>query len=174
MSNVDVTVVDINPERIKAWNSNWLPIYEHGLNRIVYAARDGTSTNAALQYKDPQAVPGRKRKANLHFSTNINKAIEEADLIFVCVNTPTKANGIGKDAAADLAFVETAARNIAYVAKEAKIVVEKSTVPCRTAQSIREIVSPKTSFEYIFLPHLHPLTGLLVIAFCQRQPWRTL
>ncbi|KAK3173387.1 hypothetical protein OEA41_006716 [Lepraria neglecta] len=131
MSNVDVTVVDINPEH-------------------------GTSTNAALQYKDPQDVPGRKRKANLHFSTNINKAIEEADLIFVCVNTPTKANGIGKDAAADLAFVETAARNIAYVAKEDKIVVEKPTVPCRTAQSIREILSananPGVRFDVLSNP----------------------
>ena len=114
MSNVDVTVVVINTEHIKAWNSNWLPIYKPGLNETVYAARDGTSTNATVQYKDPQAVPGRKRKANLHFSININKAIEGADLIFVCVNTPTKANGIGKGAAADLAFVETATRNIAY------------------------------------------------------------
>ena len=71
----------------------------------------------------------------------INQAIEEADLIFVCVNTPTKAHGIGKGAGADLSFVEAATRNIARVAKQSKIVVEKSTVPCRTAESIRRIVS---------------------------------
>lgn len=147
MSNVDVTVVDINHERIKAWNSEWLPIYEPGLNEIVYAARGGTDTNAASQYKAPQAVPRHKGRANLHFSTNVNKAIDEADLIFVCVNTPTKANGIGRGAAADLAFVEAAARNIAQVARQDKIVVEKSTVPCRTAQSIREIVSPSNWLE---------------------------
>ena len=81
------------------------------------------------------------RSPRLFFSTEVDNAIEIADLIFVCVNTPTKANGVGKGAAADLGFVEAATRNIAKVAKENKIVVEKSTVPCRTAQSIREIVS---------------------------------
>ncbi len=143
MSDIDVTVVDINSERIKAWNSDWLPIYEPGLNDIVYAARDGTYTNSALKHNDLRNPSGRTRKPNLHFSTNVDKAIQDADLIFVCVNTPTKSNGIGKGAAADLAFVEAAARNIAQVATEDKIIVEKSTVPCRTAHSIREIVSVK-------------------------------
>ncbi len=118
-SNVEVTVVDVNPERIAAWQSDSLPIYEPGLYDIVRTAR----------------------QTNLVFSTNIDKAIANADLIFVCVNTPTKADGIGKGAAADLGFVEAATRNIARVATSNKIVVEKSTVPCRTAQSIREIVS---------------------------------
>ena len=141
MSNIDVTVVDINSERIKAWNSDRLPIYEPGLHEIVYAARDGTYTNSALKRNELSNLPGRTRKPNLHFSINVDKAIQDADLIFVCVNTPTKANGVGKGAAADLAFVEAAARNIAHVATEDKIIVEKSTVPCRTAHSIREIVS---------------------------------
>ena len=143
MSDIDVTVVDVNSERIKAWNSDWLPIYEPGLNEIVYATRDGTYTNSALKHNHLRSLNGRTRKPNLHFSTNVDKAIQDADLIFVCVNTPTKANGIGKGAAADLAFVEAAARNIAHVATGDKIIVEKSTVPCRTAQSIREIVSFK-------------------------------
>jgi UDPglucose 6-dehydrogenase len=181
MSNVDVTVVDINPERIRAWNSDWLPIYEPGLNEIVYAARGSTSTNAASQYEAPQAVPRHKGRANLHFSTNVNKAIDEADLIFVCVNTPTKANGVGRGAAADLAFVEAAARNIAQVARQDKIVVEKSTVPCRTAQSIREIVSPYNWLEQRLLPLLthtdhvvlcsFPLTPILAYAsMCSQIP----
>ena len=143
MSNIDVTVVDINSERIRAWNSDRLPIYEPGLNEIVYAARDGTYTNSVLKHNDLRIFGGRPRKPNLRFSTNVDKAIQDADLIFVCVNTPTKANGIGKGAAADLAFVEAAARNIAHAATEDKIIVEKSTVPCRTAHSIREIVSFK-------------------------------
>ena len=117
-SDIEVTVVDVNPERIAAWQSDSLPIYEPGLYDIVRAAR----------------------KTNLFFSTDIDEAIKDADLIFVCVNTPTKANGIGKGAAADLGFVEAATRNIAEVASTDKIVVEKSTVPCSTAQSMREIV----------------------------------
>lgn len=117
-SNIEVTVVDVNPDRIAAWQSDSLPVYEPGLYDIVRTAR----------------------QTNLFFSTDIDKAILNADLIFVCVNTPTKADGIGKGAAADLGFVEAATRNIARVATSNKIVVEKSTVPCRTAQSIREIV----------------------------------
>ena len=117
--DIEVTVVDVNPECIAAWQSDSLPIYEPGLYEIVCASR----------------------KNNLFFSTDIDQAIRDADLIFVCVNTPTKANGVGKGAAADLGFVEAATRNIAHVATSNKIVVEKSTVPCSTAQSIREIVS---------------------------------
>ncbi|KAL9033399.1 MAG: hypothetical protein Q9214_007534, partial [Letrouitia sp. 1 TL-2023] len=86
----------------------------------------------------------------------IDKAIQEADMIFVCVNTPTKANGVGKGAAADLGFVEAATRTIAKVATKDKIVVEKSTVPCRTAQSIREILAanayPGVHFEVLSNP----------------------
>ena len=126
-------MVDINAERIAAWQSDRLPIYEPGLHDIVRAARDG---------KTPGDENGNVlSRPNLFFSTNIDRAIEEADLIFVCVNTPTKNNGIGRGAAADIGFVEAATRNIAKVATQDKIVVEKSTVPCRTAQSIREIVS---------------------------------
>ena len=123
--------MDVNPERIAAWGSRSLPIYEPGLDEIVYAARDG------LLPGHNGAVADAPR---LYFSTDIDKAIREADLIFVCVNTPTKTGGIGKGAAADLGFVEAATRTIARVATENKIVVEKSTVPCRTAQSIRDIV----------------------------------
>lgn len=152
-SNIEVTVVDINSDRIAAWQSECLPIYEPGLHEIVKATRDGDVV--ALVALDSQLVAqgkrgfidgaasevGSVRQPNLFFSTDVDEAIENADLIFVCVNTPTKLNGVSKGTAVDLSFVEAATRNIARVAKESKIVVEKSTVPCKTAQSIREIVS---------------------------------
>ena len=146
-SDVEVTVVDINEQRIQLWQSPNLPIYEPGLQAIVSAARTGISipeihdTNSKALLEDHEMrAPVRGR---LIFSTDIEKAIESADLIFVCVNTPTKATGVGKGAAPDLGFVENATRTIARVATSDKIVVEKSTVPCRTAESIRAIVSKK-------------------------------
>nr|WP_299201959.1 nucleotide sugar dehydrogenase [uncultured Brumimicrobium sp.] len=119
--NIKVTVVDINQERINSWNDenlNDLPIYEPGLKEIVNEAR------------------GR----NLFFNTDVEKAIDEADMIFISVNTPTKTYGKGKGMAADLKFVELSARQIAKVAKSDKIVVEKSTLPVRTAQAIKDIL----------------------------------
>ena len=118
---IKVTVVDVNESRIKAWNdediSN-IPIYEPGLEDIVAEAR------------------GR----NLFFSTNVEKAIDEAEMIFISVNTPTKTYGLGKGKAADLKYIELCARQIASVAKTDKIVVEKSTLPVRTAEAIKSIL----------------------------------
>ncbi|EIN14454.1 UDP-glucose/GDP-mannose dehydrogenase [Punctularia strigosozonata HHB-11173 SS5] len=118
--HITVTIVDLNQARIDAWNSpNFdLPIYEPGLEGVVRQAR------------------GR----NLFFSTDVDKGIKEADLIFVSVNTPTKKSGVGAGFAADLNYVELATRRIAAVAESSKIVVEKSTVPCRTAESMRTIL----------------------------------
>lgn len=116
--HVKVTVVDINAERIAAWNSDKLPIFEPGLDEVVRSAR------------------GR----NLFFSEDIDAAIKEADMIFVCVNTPTKTYGIGAGRASDLRYVEACARRISEVADSPKIVVEKSTLPVRTAESIRRIL----------------------------------
>jgi len=115
---IKVTVVDINPERIAAWQSDCLPIYEPGLLEVVKEAR------------------GR----NLFFSNDIDSAIAESEMIFISVNTPTKTYGLGKGKAADLKYVELCARKIAEVAKTDKIVVEKSTLPVRTAQSIKAIL----------------------------------
>ncbi|OZJ04596.1 UDP-glucose 6-dehydrogenase [Bifiguratus adelaidae] len=115
---IQVTIVDLNQARIDAWNSDNLPIYEPGLEDVVFA----------------------RRGKNLFFSTDVDKAINDADLIFVSVNTPTKKTGMGAGSAADLAYVESATRRIAEVATSSKIVVEKSTVPCRTAQSMRTIL----------------------------------
>ncbi|MFN4026733.1 MAG: UDP-glucose 6-dehydrogenase [Flavobacterium sp.] len=119
--HIKVTVVDLNEARIAAWNDtdiNNIPIYEPGLNEIVEKAR------------------GR----NLFFSTNVDKAIDEAELIFISVNTPTKTYGTGKGMAADLKHIELCARQIAKVAKNDKIIVEKSTLPVRTAEALKSIL----------------------------------
>lgn len=116
---VVVTVVDLNKERIDAWNSDHLPIYEPGLLETVQCARG----------------------KNLFFSTEIDQTLKESDVIFISVNTPTKDYGSGKGKAADLRFIELCARNIAKVGGGDKIVVEKSTVPVRTAQMVKEILS---------------------------------
>ncbi|KAH8112246.1 UDP-glucose dehydrogenase [Phellopilus nigrolimitatus] len=118
--HIQVTIVDLNQARVDAWNSADfdLPIYEPGLEDVVRQSRD----------------------RNLFFSTDVDKGIQEADLIFVSVNTPTKKSGVGAGFAADLNYVELATRRIAAVASSSKIVVEKSTVPCRTAESMRTIL----------------------------------
>lgn len=119
--HIKVTVVDLNADRIDAWNGedlSKLPVYEPGLDEVVKEAR------------------GR----NLFFSTEVDKAIDEAQMIFISVNTPTKTYGIGKGMAADLKYIELCARQIARVAKTDKIVVEKSTLPVRTAQAIKDIL----------------------------------
>lgn len=127
-----VIVVDINKERIDAWNSDKLPIYEPGLAEVVK----------------------RRRGKNLFFSTDIDKAIRECDIIFVGVNTPTKSFGRGAGRASDLQFWEATARNIVKVANRDKIVVEKSTLPVRTAEAMESILSrhPKHHFEVLSNP----------------------
>ena len=94
----------------------------------------------------------------MHFSTEISKAIDEADLIFISVNTPTKLGGVGSGSASDLAYVESAARHIAEVSTTDKIIVEKSTVPCGTAESLREIFAgladPNVKFHILSNPEL--------------------
>ncbi|HLF51206.1 UDP-glucose 6-dehydrogenase [Flavobacterium sp.] len=119
--DIKVTVVDLNEERIAAWNDpnvDNIPVYEPGLGAIVAEAR------------------GR----NLFFSTDVERAIDEAQLIFISVNTPTKTYGSGKGMAADLKYIELCARQIAKIAKDDKIVVEKSTLPVRTAEAIKSIL----------------------------------
>jgi UDPglucose 6-dehydrogenase len=120
--HIQVTVVDLNEARIAAWNdedTNNVPVYEPGLSEVVAEAR------------------GR----NLFFSTEVDKAIDEAQIIFISVNTPTKTYGAGKGQAADLKWIELCARQIANVAKDNKIIVEKSTLPVRTASAIKDILT---------------------------------
>jgi UDPglucose 6-dehydrogenase len=119
--HIKVTVVDLNADRIAAWNDpnvENIPIYEPGLSAIVAEARN----------------------RNLFFSTEVDAAIDEAEMIFISVNTPTKTYGAGKGMASDLKYIELCARQIAKVAKTDKIVVEKSTLPVRTAEAVKSIL----------------------------------
>lgn len=119
--HIKVTVVDINQSRIDAWNGDdldKLPVYEPGLSEIVAEARN----------------------RNLFFSTEVEKNIKESDMIFISVNTPTKTYGEGKGQAADLKWIELCARQIAANSDQDKIVVEKSTLPVRTAQAVKDIL----------------------------------
>ncbi|MDI1314949.1 UDP-glucose 6-dehydrogenase [Prosthecobacter sp.] len=117
--HIRVDVVDLNAERIAAWNSDELPVYEPGLDDLVSGSRG----------------------KNLFFSTEVKASIHAADIIFVSVNTPTKTFGVGAHKAADLRFVEAVARTIAEVADTPKIIVEKSTIPVRTAEAIKTILA---------------------------------
>ena len=133
--NLKVTVVDQNQDKIDMWNGDIenLPVYEPGLKEII------------------KEVRGK----NLFFSTNIDKAIDESKIIFIAVNTPTKTKGEGAGMAADLKYVESCTRNIAKVAKSDKIIVEKSTLPVRTAERIKEILDKEgngPSFDIISNP----------------------
>ena len=123
--DIQVNVVDINHERITQWNEenlSDLPIYEPGLKEIVEKCRG----------------------KNLHFSTDLKKNIEKADMIFISVNTPTKTRGIGSGQAIDLKYVEASSREISKYAKGHTIVVEKSTLPVKTAQTIKAILDAAT------------------------------
>lgn len=124
--------MDISESRIEAWNSDKLPIYEPGLDDVVKKCRG----------------------KNLFFTTEVDKGIREGDVIFVAVNTPTKKVGIGAGRAADLTYWELAARRIAAVAETPKIVVEKSTVPIKTAEAISSVLhaAGKTSFTVLSNP----------------------
>lgn len=115
--NYKVNVVDINEDRIAAWNSENLPIYEPGLDEIVKQTRG----------------------KNLFFTTDIESGIREAEIIFVSVNTPTKTYGVGQGMAADLQYWEKTARKISECADNDKIIVEKSTLPVRTAHAMERI-----------------------------------
>ena len=131
--DIEVTVVDPNEARIAAWNSDRLPVYEPGLDELVRKAR------------------GR----NLHFRTDVKGAIKSGEIIFVCVGTPTKNYGIGAGRAADLRYIESAARMIAEVADSPKIIVEKSTIPVKTAEAMLTILRSNSnhgSFQVLSNP----------------------
>ena len=134
--NLKVIVVDHDVKKIQSWNSksfNKLPVYEPGLKEIIK----------------------RTRNKNLFFSENIDEAILNSQIIFMAVNTPTKTTGEGKGFAADLTNIEECAKKIALVAKSKKIVVEKSTLPVKTAEKIKEVLNnfnKKNDFEVVSNP----------------------
>ena len=128
-----ITVVDTNPDRIDAWNSEELPLYEPGLDKIIK----------------------KTRGKNLFFTKDIENQIKENDIIFVSVNTPTKTYGAGAEMAADLKFVEKTARQILKHSRSSKIVIEKSTLPVKTALAMERILASgkgKITFEVLSNP----------------------
>lgn len=131
--DVTVTVVDTNQDRINSWNNGPLPVYEPGLLDIIEKCRG----------------------VNLFFSTHVTKAIQHSEIIFVSVNTPTKTYGIGSGKAADLRYIELCARHIAEAANGDKIIVEKSTLPVRTAESLKRVLEANSKgyqFEVLSNP----------------------
>ena len=118
--NLKITVVDSNQDKINSWNGNLndLPVYEPGLSKIIKKVRN----------------------RNLFFSNNIKKAIQKSEMIFMAVNTPTKTKGKGAGMAADLKYIESCSKDIANYSDSDKIVIEKSTLPVRTAEKIKQIL----------------------------------
>ncbi len=169
--HIRVTVVDKDAARIRRWNSHHPPIYEPGLADIVRIARDGSrecafanegaksgsseglsndsssSSECGSQCEDPieptMTVPARQ--PNLFFTTDVAKCIGEADIVLVAVNTPTKSRGAGAGSATDMTAFEAVTAVVAQYARPGAIIVEKSTVPCRTAQLVQETVSRWTA-----------------------------
>lgn len=160
-----VTVVDLNETRIRRWNSRHPPIYEPGLEDIVRVARDGTQRTVfdpepGLSSSSSAAADGLHhhhhhhhhhhtvlpaRQPNLFFSTDVAQSISEADVVLVAVNTPTKTRGAGKGCATDMTAFEAVVADVARHARPGAIIVEKSTVPCRTAAMVQETVCPSRS-----------------------------
>ncbi|KAI0875927.1 nucleotide sugar dehydrogenase [Hypoxylon argillaceum] len=172
--HIRVTVADLDARRIHRWNSRHLPIFEPGLQPLVRIARDGgrafafaagsdgtdtwddTSTSSSkgcAAAAETTSVPARA--PNLFFSVDVRACVAQADLVFIAVNTPTKASGVGKGCAMDMAAFEAVVGEIALGARAGAIVVEKSTVPCRTAQVVRDMMAvhrPGVHFEILSNP----------------------
>lgn len=168
--HLKITVVDRDPKRIQRWNSKHLPIFEPGLQEILRIARDGSKTSAFLNEavrsdsidsissassassecesqcgEHGEEIYVQGRQPNLLFSTEVSKSISEADIVLIAVNTPTKMRGIGAGRATDMTALEAVSREVATHAKPGAIIVEKSTVPCRTAEMIQDTVNISTS-----------------------------
>ncbi|GJC78695.1 UDP-glucose 6-dehydrogenase [Colletotrichum liriopes] len=171
--HIRVTIVDRDRRRIRRWNSKHPPIYEPGLRDIVRVARDGANS-CSFKAGTPQhpiiivgppsecgsqcsegSITVPARQPNLFFSTEVSKHISEADIVLVAVNTPTKARGHGAGSATDMAAFEAVTAEVARHARPGTIIVEKSTVPCRTAELVRETLAahrPGVHFEILSNP----------------------
>ncbi|KAJ5446837.1 Nucleotide sugar dehydrogenase [Penicillium cf. griseofulvum] len=167
---IRVTVVDKDERRIRRWNSRHLPIYEPGLAEIVRIARDGlrdhltppVSTNpegirniSEGHNRQQEGTTTSSRIPNLFFSANVSKCIRESDIVVIAVNTPTKMRGSGAGSATDMTAFEAVAADVVQHARNGSIIVEKSTVPCKTAQMIQEMIAvrrPGEHFEILSNP----------------------
>ncbi|CAI7643351.1 unnamed protein product [Penicillium glandicola] len=171
--HIRVTVADKDERRIRRWNSRHLPIYEPGLAEIVRIARDGRGNYAApptsaqvdgvshvfeqheADDRQQEERPSSSRKPNLFFSANVSKCIRESDIVIIAVNTPTKMRGSGAGSATDMTAFEAVAGDVVQHARNGSIIVEKSTVPCKTAQMIQEMIAvrrPGGHFEILSNP----------------------
>ncbi|KAL0775916.1 hypothetical protein CaCOL14_007203 [Colletotrichum acutatum] len=183
--HIRVTIVDRDERRIRRWNSKHPPIYEPGLRNIVRVARDGTkeySAPVSSHYvkmdrcetfspsssvtsecgsqcgessSSSSSISVPPRQPNLFFSTDVSRCISEADVVLVAVNTPTKTRGHGAGSATDMAAFEAVTTEVAKHARPGAIIVEKSTVPCRTAELVRETLAahrPGVHFEIVSNP----------------------
>jgi UDPglucose 6-dehydrogenase len=171
---IQVTVVDKDERRIRRWNSRHLPIYEPGLAEIVRISRDGLSSSKETtptsteddvdqqtQLENP--VSSSARAPNLFFSANVAKCIRESDIVIIAVNTPTKMRGAGAGSATDMTAFEAVAADVVQHAKNGAVIVEKSTVPCRTAQMIQEIVRHSPSFNLKNAHYFHSFRLLFAV-----------
>ncbi|KAI1762664.1 nucleotide sugar dehydrogenase [Hypoxylon sp. FL1150] len=168
-----VTVVDNNEQRIRRWNSEHLPIYEPGLGDIVRIARDGGRkfqfTNEPIDQRqrshmlpfpghnlqDEAQITVSARAPNLFFSTQVGECVSEADIVLIAVNTPTKTKGIGAGSATNMTSFDAVAAVVAQHARPGAIIVEKSTVPCGTSESVKKILAmhrPGVHFEILSNP----------------------
>ncbi|KAG9242350.1 udp-glucose 6-dehydrogenase [Calycina marina] len=153
--HLTVTVVDRDQARIDRWNSENLPLYEPGLLQMLQSARDGSTEDMEHQQMATVSPQSERRRPNLLFSTDVAKNIGAADMILIAVNTPTKKRGLGAGRATDVTALEAVTKQIAIHAKAGAILVEKSTVPCRTADLIRETLKtyrPGVHFEVLSNP----------------------
>ncbi|KAL4891582.1 udp-glucose 6-dehydrogenase [Aspergillus ambiguus] len=157
--HITVDVVDRDPRRIQKWQSPHLPVHEPGLDRVVRVARDGAlvtlDADADVDVDVDAVSEGPQRTPNLHFTCDAAGSIARADMVFLAVNTPTKTFGVGAGRATDMTAVDEAVREIGQHAQAGAIIVEKSTVPCGTAQRIRQTLAtlrPNTPFEVLSNP----------------------
>ncbi|KAK3389941.1 hypothetical protein B0H63DRAFT_105733 [Podospora didyma] len=165
--HIRVTVVDRDEKRIRRWNSQHPPIYEPGLNDILRVARDGSRQCIVCtesECSDGSSQCGGNgcasttvaaRLPNLFFTTDVAKCISEADVVLIAVNTPTKSRGTGAGSATDMAAFEAVTAVVAQHARPGAIIVEKSTVPCRTAELVQDTLSlhrPNVHFEVLSNP----------------------
>ncbi|KAF7860368.1 hypothetical protein EAF04_008495 [Stromatinia cepivora] len=165
---IKFTVIDKDSLKIKQWNSKHLPIHEPGLPEIIRICRDGSRAFSLSNdsSKDVESFSGGlaernhhvhipARSPNLFFSDNIEMSLREADLIMIAVNTPTKTYGIGAGKATDMMAVISAVQDIGKYAKAGTIIVEKSTVPGRTGEFIKNTLAihrPHTNFPILSSP----------------------
>lgn len=157
--SIRVEVLDRDTDRIQRWKSAHLPVHEPGLEKIIRVVRDGAQVGDV----ECETTARRKRSPNLFFTNDSVRSISQADIIFLAVNTPTKTFGVGAGRATNMTATDGAVQDIARHAKPGAIIVEKSTVPCGTAQRVRQAVShspPLPNLTYVTRSEQKKIAGI--------------